>query len=71
MQKTFANLELNGKAVDITVADGRIVSIVPAAEVGASAYRAIMAFAQAAASAARSSFTFVPPFPLSVLPCPP
>ena len=35
MQKTFTNLELNGKAVDIDVADGRIASIVPAAEAGA------------------------------------
>ena len=35
MQKTFANLELNGQAVDITVADGRIASIAPAADGGA------------------------------------
>ena len=35
MQKTFANLELNGQAVDIVVADGRIASIAPAADGGA------------------------------------
>ena len=44
MQKTFANLELNGKAVDIAVADGRIASIAPAAETGAATRPVVPAF---------------------------
>ena len=44
MQKTFANLELNGQAVDIVVADGRIASITPAAAPGAATRPVVPAF---------------------------
>ena len=44
MKKTFANLDLNGQAVDIAVADGRIASITPAADPNAATRPVVPAF---------------------------
>ena len=44
MQQTFPNLELDGQAVDIAVADGRIASIAPAADPGAATRPVVPAF---------------------------